>query len=123
MTLRELSDKTGITPRTIRFYIARGLMDGPTGLGRGAYYDESHLEALRRIEELKVGGKVISEIKREIHPAEVELPQPQALWSYPVAGDVTVLVASDASPWRARRIRRALSELVDKLAEEDEEEE
>jgi DNA-binding transcriptional MerR regulator len=122
MTLRELSEKTGITLRTIRFYISKGLMEGPVGQGRAAYYNDSHLKTLRRITDLKESGKVISEIKREIYPAEVEVTQPQAIWSYQISNDVTVQVKADASPWRARRIQRALRELSQVLAEEEKEE-
>ena len=121
MTLKELSEKTGLSPRTIRFYIAQGLLSGPVGLGRSAFYDESHLEALRRVEELKGSGKAISEIKVEINPSDVRVSEPEQLWSYSVSEDVTVLVRSDVSPWRARRIRRALGELSRVLSEDVEE--
>ena len=121
MTLKELSEKIGITPRTIRFYISKGLMEGPVGQGRGAYYNDTHLEALQRITELKESGKVISEIKHQIYPDAVELSSPQAIWSYQISSDITVLVKADTAPWRARRIRRAIQELSDTLAEEEEE--
>ena len=36
-SLEELSELTGISRRTIRFYIQKGLMNGPEGEKRGAY--------------------------------------------------------------------------------------
>jgi hypothetical protein len=50
------------------------------------------------------------------------MSQPQAIWSYQISNDVTVQVKADASPWRARRIQRALRELSQVLAEEEKEE-
>ncbi len=48
-TIAQLAEETGITPRSIRHYVARGVLPPPEGLGRYAYYDESHLERLRKI--------------------------------------------------------------------------
>ena len=48
-SLEELSELTGISRRTIRFYIQKGLMNGPEGEKRGAYYTTEHLEDLLRI--------------------------------------------------------------------------
>lgn len=38
MLLAELAQKAGLPGRTIRFYIARGLLPGPLKAGRGATY-------------------------------------------------------------------------------------
>lgn len=58
-TLEELAQtvsdlaSTEITPRTIRFYIAQGLMEGPDKPGRTARYDEDHLNRLLAIQVLR----------------------------------------------------------------------
>jgi DNA-binding transcriptional MerR regulator len=49
MTLAELADASGIPPRTVRFYIARGLLEGPEVAGRGATYGPGHLERLQKM--------------------------------------------------------------------------
>jgi len=43
LSIGELSDATGVTRRTIRFYVQRGLLPPPLGGGRGSYYTEAHL--------------------------------------------------------------------------------
>ena len=49
LSLQQLGDR-GETPiRTIRFYIQKGLLPGPEGEKRGAYYTEAHLADLLRI--------------------------------------------------------------------------
>ena len=46
-TLSDLSLRTGVSPRTIRFYIQQGLMPSPDGMGpRAAYQEESLLNLL-----------------------------------------------------------------------------
>ena len=50
-TLAELSEESGTPARTIRFYIARGLLDGPLKAGRGAVYTAEHLARLEKIKE------------------------------------------------------------------------
>ena len=48
--------------RTIRFYIARGLLDGPVKAGRGAVYTADHLARLERIKEMQAEGRMLAEI-------------------------------------------------------------
>ena len=43
LTLADLSTATGIPGRTIRFYIAQGLLDGPDTAGRTARYSPRHM--------------------------------------------------------------------------------
>jgi DNA-binding transcriptional MerR regulator len=55
LTVDELSAKTGISVRTIRFYASRRLLPPPRLRGRVGYYGEDHLarlELLQRLQEL-----------------------------------------------------------------------
>lgn len=121
MTLAELADESGVPPRTIRYYIARGLLDGPLVAGRAASYGPEHLERLRQIRSLQSQGLTLAEIARRLgqRGPEPELPSPTAWWSYPVAEDVIVLVRTDSAPWRLRRVQSALRALAAALANED----
>jgi DNA-binding transcriptional MerR regulator len=121
-TLAELAAETGQSPRTIRFYIARGLLEGPGRAGRGSTYDTRHLERLRRIRELQDQGLTLAEVAHAVAgPAAAEaLPEPVVWQSYKVAPDVTVQVRGGASPWRLRRIREALAEFAARVRDEDE---
>lgn len=49
LTLDELAERAGVSPRTVRFYIAEGLLAGPGARGKGALYGEEHLTRLRLI--------------------------------------------------------------------------
>lgn len=121
--MAELADLTGVPPRTIRLYIARGLLMGPLRLGRGAVYGEEHVERLNRIRQLQDKGLTLAEILHALTGEETgdRLPSPQPRWHYSVAEDVAVSVRADTSPWRLRHIRKALARLAAELAKPQEE--
>ena len=119
-TLSELAEETGIPARTIRFYIARGLLEGPVRGGRGAVYTAKHAERLAEIRRLQAGGKMLSEIAAVVAGGKEprELPEPSAWWQYPLSDDVVVWVRASASPWRLRQIRSGLADLTARLRRE-----
>lgn len=39
----ELAEKTGVTKRTIHYYVNRGLIPNPVGLGVNSFYTDEHL--------------------------------------------------------------------------------
>lgn len=51
--LDELAEKAGVSPRTIRYYVQRGLLPAPTFRGRDTAYGEEHLLRLRAIKRLQ----------------------------------------------------------------------
>ena len=118
MTLAELAEASGLAARTIRFYIARGLLDGPVKAGRAAAYTEDHLARLEKIKKLQAQGRMLSEIGRSVAGGttpERYAAAPTAWWHHAIADDVVVLTRSDASPWRTRQIREAIDELARSL--------
>ncbi len=70
MTLEELSRETGLTPRTIRFYIGQGLIPPPRSRGRGAHYSDEHLLGLRRVMELRAQRFGLQEIEAIIQGSD-----------------------------------------------------
>ncbi len=60
----DLERITGLTRRTIRFYIQQGLLARPIGERRGAHYGATHLEALLRIRRLASEGFTLEAIRR-----------------------------------------------------------
>ncbi len=120
LSLAELAEKAGVPGRTIRFYIAKGLMPGPFKAGRGASYGAEHLHRLAEIKEWQGKGLTLTEIARQIagsaQPMRV-MESPVAYWSYQLAPDVTVQVRADASPWRLRQIQRVLQDVAHRLAQ------
>ncbi len=119
-SLAELAEETGMSPRTIRYYISRGLVEGPAVAGRGAVYQAAHLEKLRRIRDLQSRGAMLGEIGRMLsgRPECAALPSPEPWHRYPIDSDIVVLVRSDVAPWRQRQLRKALGELATKIQRE-----
>ena len=115
-TLAELSEESGIPARTIRFYIARGLLGGPAKSGRGAVYHAGHLAGLARIQTLQTEGRTLGEIVTMLQPqqdgpASVTQP-PVAWWQYNISPDVYVMARADMSPWRIKQVRAAVQKLA-----------
>jgi DNA-binding transcriptional MerR regulator len=61
-TLRELAEETGVSGRTIRFYISRELLHPPLKGGRGAAYGPAHKTLLETIKKLQASGMMLAEI-------------------------------------------------------------
>jgi DNA-binding transcriptional MerR regulator len=76
MSIAELADAAGLIRRAIRFYVQQGLLPPPLGAGRGAHYDASHLERLRRIGELQAAGHSLDAIRRVLEGKDVPPPVP-----------------------------------------------
>lgn len=72
-SLKELAELTGIEARTIRSYIAKGLLQGPMSRGRTASYSEHHLERLQQIQALKSRGMPLDEIRQSLLHAHTRL--------------------------------------------------
>lgn len=119
-TLAELAEQSGLAARTIRFYIARGLVDGPVKAGRGAVYTEAHLARLQQIQALQAEGRTLAEITHALSDSpEPVVSSPAATWhQHLLDEDVMVFVRADASPWRMKQIRAAIDTLAAQLKTE-----
>jgi DNA-binding transcriptional MerR regulator len=62
----ELAALAGVTRRTVRYYVTRGLLPSPTGLGRGRHYTAEHLARLVEIRERQEAGEPLSEIEARL---------------------------------------------------------
>jgi DNA-binding transcriptional MerR regulator len=71
-TIAELADLAGVTPRTIRYYTAEGLLSSPDLRGRYALYGEDHLRRLQLITRLKDSYLPLSEIKARLYQLTFE---------------------------------------------------
>src|SRR5919202_6419080 len=60
--IKELAELGGITRRTVRYYVQRGLLPTPLGTGRGPHYTQVHLERLIHIRRLQETGVPLAEI-------------------------------------------------------------
>lgn len=117
-SLETLAALSGVSERTIRYYITRGLLLGPVRGGRGAFYTEGHLRRLQEIREQQQRGFTLTAIERLATAAEAErLPEPETWLSYKIAPDLVVQVRGGTSPWRVRQVRSALERLAKEFLE------
>jgi DNA-binding transcriptional MerR regulator len=75
-SIDELSTLAGVTPRTVRYYIAEGLVDRPEGEKRGSHYLRRHLEQLLVIRRWTDAGLSLERV-RELMAGAPEDPAPR----------------------------------------------
>lgn len=61
--LGEIAEEAGVTPRTVRYYQAAGLIPPPERVGRRVAYGSEHLMRLRTIAELQERGLRLESIR------------------------------------------------------------
>jgi DNA-binding transcriptional MerR regulator len=64
--LKTLCDDTGVSPRTVYFYVQQGLLPPADGAGRGARYSQVHRDRLRLIRQLQDQHLPLAEIRKQI---------------------------------------------------------
>ncbi len=69
-TLPELAQAADVTPRTIRYYIAQGLLPSPGQAGPGARYTEGHRLRLSLIRQLQREHLPLAEIRQRLAALE-----------------------------------------------------
>src|SRR3954451_17439961 len=62
-SLSDLGRLADVTPRTIRYYVAQGLLPGPEAAGPATRYGEGHLLRLRLIKRLQRDHLPLAEIR------------------------------------------------------------
>lgn len=77
--IEELAEIGGVSRRTVRYYVQRGLLPAPTGTGRGQHYTDEHLQTLVRIRQLQESGVPLSDIPSRLVPEPVPLPEAAAV--------------------------------------------
>ena len=74
-TIEELSELTGFSRRTIRFYIQENIIEPPAGRGRGGFYFDSHLAGLSKIKELQDKGLNLDSIRKILNRGNIHFYQ------------------------------------------------
>lgn len=77
LTIEELAEQVGTAVRTIRFYIAEGLLPGPGTRGKAATYSDDHLLRLRLIRQLSERHVPLAEMRALL--ARLSYEEAQAL--------------------------------------------
>ena len=65
-SIEELAAKAGVSRRTVRYYVQRGLLPAPYGLGRGRHYGEEHLAALLQAKLFQERGLDLESIREAL---------------------------------------------------------
>jgi DNA-binding transcriptional MerR regulator len=144
-TASDLAERAGVSERTVRYYVAEGLLPAPAGRGRGANFGPGHLTRLRLIRAIQQAGanlETIGEYLRELGPEDAKAEAalriwesrqeqsewaetwrekfgvPSALHRYRIAEGVELLVDTKAAPSR-ERMNAILRNVRKAFAEED----
>ena len=71
-SLTELADLAGVTPRTVRYYLAQGLLPAVGQTGPGSKYGADHLDRLRLIKRLQAEHLPLAEIRHRLEGLDPE---------------------------------------------------
>ncbi|HWJ81240.1 MAG TPA: MerR family transcriptional regulator [Nocardioides sp.] len=66
LTLDELTQRVGLSVRTIRFYTTKGLVPPPLRRGRSGYYTPEHVARLELVQELQSHGFTLGAIQKYV---------------------------------------------------------
>jgi DNA-binding transcriptional MerR regulator len=69
-SLTELADLGGVTPRTVRYYLAQGLLPAVGQMGPGSKYGAEHIDRLRLIRRLQAEHLPLAEIRHRLDRLE-----------------------------------------------------
>jgi DNA-binding transcriptional MerR regulator len=75
-SIHDLATLASVPTRTVRFYIAQGLMDRPHGAKRGAWYEDRHLQQLLLIRRWTDAGLSLERV-RELQAGSPEEAPPR----------------------------------------------
>jgi DNA-binding transcriptional MerR regulator len=126
----DLCRLTGLTRRTVRFYIQKGLLEKPNGEKKGAWYSQEHLERLARIRQLSASGLSLDAVARQLDDgvdaggnAPTVMPGTVTVKSHiTVARGLEVVVCPDLAQMRPEQLRkfiRLLSEAYQESVRDD----
>src|SRR6266403_2148710 len=91
--IEELAELGGVTRRTVRYYVQRGLLPTPLGTGRGPHYTQAHLERLIHIRQLPVSAP--------------EVPPERSTWMrFVLADGVELHVRTGAASFQPSQLAR-----------------
>jgi DNA-binding transcriptional MerR regulator len=127
LTLDELTERTGVTARNVRFYASRGLVPAPLRRGRSGYYGPEHVARLELVRELQGHGFTLSAIERYVERIPDTATPSDIAWHLslltPVTGDRDVDVSGGLSgmgisPEAAEAVAEVYAEHGRQVAEE-----
>lgn len=98
MAIDELAAAAGLTRRAVRFYVQQKLLPAPLGVGRGKHYDQTHLERLKRLQELQTAGYSLDAIRQLLDGATNVTPPAPLRRRSRAAGPVEMWTRVNVAP-------------------------
>ncbi len=126
LSLAEVCGLTGMSMRTVRFYIQKGLVDRPVGERKAAYYTPEHVRQLLQIARWKGAGLSLEAIgalmRAEGEPSAVPVPEPAPgsvqVWSRVMLGPgVELHLDPSRAGLSGEQVRELAEGVLDLLAE------
>ncbi|WP_437512431.1 helix-turn-helix domain-containing protein [Sorangium sp. So ce1099] len=99
--LDELAGEAGVAPRTVRYYVQRGLLPAPEFRGKDTAYGREHLARLRAIKALQQAHWPLEEIQARLAGAGVDEIERIAAGALPPAApptSITRCAGPDGAP-------------------------
>ena len=134
-TIDEICALVEMNKRTVRYYIQKGLVDRPEGVGKGAFYSHTHLSQLLAIRKWKIAGLSLDRIQdilagekdggddRPVPPPLPMKPGSVEVWSHMHIGDGIELHIEPGraglSPEQVRTLFKEVMNLAAKIREEE----
>lgn len=118
-SIGELADAGGVSRRTVRFYVQRGLIAAPLGVGRGAYYDAGHLAQLLAVKRRQEAGEPLGAIADSEAPEPLPLPETESWSRRVIVSGVELHVRAGAlTPAQELAFVQTLQHLVNQVGSE-----
>ena len=135
-TIEEICVLVEMTKRKVRYYIQKGLVDRPEGIGKGAFYTHAHLEqllairkwkaaglTLERIQEILKGDKDADQSRKPLPPPLPQKPGSVEVWSHLFVSDGVELQIepkrAGLNPDQVRTLFREVTIFYNKMREEE----
>ena len=114
LSIAELAERGGVSRRTVRYYVQRGLLPAPSGRGRGDHYGPEHLDTLLRIRTWQEQGVSLEAIGALLaggqSPEPTPAPRPAAqVWTRVVIANGVELSVSAEAHLGASAIQRLVA--------------
>jgi DNA-binding transcriptional MerR regulator len=116
-SIGELARLTGVSVRTVRFYVGQGLIDPPAGRGPGRHYRDTHVRQIVRVRELQRQGLTLDRAAAALQgrPAAPPIEEPierELVSRFRIGNDVWLEVGPAADIPTSQQLR----EIVDMTA-------
>lgn len=127
-SLEDLSERTDVPVRTIRYYIQRGLVSRPEGEKKGSYYLHQHLNQLLQIRKWVAAGMSLERIAQLMNPSEMNATQQETsvtavvarnLDAYTLAPGIELVIDSSVNTLSKTAIQRLLAACKSNLMSSD----